>query len=115
MSDRGASRYGREERRSSRSIAHRAPFRDTTLTAALASLAVASPAVPHAGGLQTAGGRGRRRPLAAVQANDDMGGNVALRVYDRIQGEIARAGAAGQDAQARRLVAGSRRRHGHPQ
>ncbi len=54
----------------------------------------------------------------AVQANDYAGGNVSLKVYNQIQEEIARAATlceAGQDAQARRLVGESKRRHGYPQ
>ena len=54
----------------------------------------------------------------AEQGNDYASGNVSLQVYNQIQNEIARAGAAceaGQDAQARRMVADSRRRHGYPQ
>ncbi len=53
----------------------------------------------------------------AVQANDYAGGNVSLQVYNQIQNEIARAATlceAGQDAQARRVVADSRKRHGYP-
>lgn len=53
----------------------------------------------------------------AVQGNDYAGGNVSLKVYGQIQAEIDRAAAAceaGQDAQARRMVADSKRRHGYP-
>lgn len=54
----------------------------------------------------------------AAQGNDHAGGNMSLDVYNQIQNEIDRASAlceAGQDAQAHRLVAESRRRHGYPQ
>ena len=54
----------------------------------------------------------------AVQANDYASGNVNLRVYGQIQNEIARAAeacAAGRDAEARKLVASSKARHGYPQ
>ena len=54
----------------------------------------------------------------AVQANDYAGGNVSLKVYGQIQDEISRAATlceAGQDAQASRLVAASKRRHGYLQ
>ena len=54
----------------------------------------------------------------AVQANDYASGNVNLRVYNQIQNEIARAAAAcsaGRDAEARKLVASSKSRHGYPQ
>jgi hypothetical protein len=53
----------------------------------------------------------------AIQDNDYASGNVGLKVYNQIQGEIARAEsacAAGRDAEARALVEGSRRRHGYP-
>ncbi len=53
----------------------------------------------------------------AVQGNDYGGGNVSLKVYNRIQNEIDRASTlceTGQDAQARKLVVESRRRHGYP-
>ena len=49
---------------------------------------------------------------------ESEGGHMDLSVYDLIQNEIARAATlceAGQDAQARRLVAESRHRHGYPQ
>ena len=49
---------------------------------------------------------------------ESQGGHMDVSVYDQIQNEIARAATlceAGQDAQARRLVAGSRHRHGYPQ
>ena len=54
----------------------------------------------------------------AVQANDYASGNVNLRIYGEIQGEIARAAAAcaaGRDAESRKLVATSKSRHGYPQ
>ncbi len=54
----------------------------------------------------------------AVQANDYAGGNVSLKVYNQIQNEIDRAATlceAGQDAQARKVVSDSRRRHGYSQ
>ena len=54
----------------------------------------------------------------AVQANDYASGNVNLRVYNQIQNEIARAAevcSAGRDAEARKLVASSKARHGYPQ
>ena len=54
----------------------------------------------------------------AEQGNDYASGNVSLQVYNQIQNEIDRAAAAcqaGQDAQARKMVADSRRRHGYPQ
>ena len=66
-------------------------------------------------------GRGCAGEIArwqALQGNDYAGGNVSLRVYNQIQNEIDRASTlceAGQDAQARKLVAESRRRHGYPQ
>jgi len=47
----------------------------------------------------------------AVQGNDYGGGNVSLKVYNRIQNEIDRASTlceTGQDAQARKLVVESR-------
>ena len=54
----------------------------------------------------------------AVQANDYASGNVNLKIYNQIQAEIARAAEAcqaGRDAEARRLVASSKSRHGYPQ
>jgi len=54
----------------------------------------------------------------AVQGNDYAGGNVSLKVYNQIQNEIDRAATlceSGQDAQARKMVSDSRRRHGYPQ
>lgn len=53
----------------------------------------------------------------AVQANDYAGGNVNLKVYGQIQGEIARAAeacSAGRDREAMRMVAVSKSRHGYP-
>lgn len=53
----------------------------------------------------------------AIQSNDLAMGHVTRPVYDRIQGEIAEAEtacAAGRDAEARGLVAASRKRHGYP-
>ncbi len=54
----------------------------------------------------------------AIQANDYASGNVSLKVYNQIQGEIAHAAeacSAGRDAEARKLVAVSKSRHGYPQ
>ena len=54
----------------------------------------------------------------AVQANDYASGNVNLKIYNQIQAEIARASEAceaGRDADARKLVASSKSRHGYPQ
>ena len=54
----------------------------------------------------------------AVQANDYASGNVNLKIYNQIQGEIARASEvcqAGRDAEARKMVASSKARHGYPQ
>ena len=54
----------------------------------------------------------------AVQANDYASGNVNLKIYNQIQAEIARAAEAclaGRDAEARKLVASSKSRHGYPQ
>ena len=106
----------------------RAPFRDTVLAAALASLAAsasarAQDAAPRGHAVQSHTPEGFRSPEGAgevarwraVQANDYAGGNVGLAVYHQIEGEIERASAAcaaGQDARARRRVAESRRRHG---
>lgn len=53
----------------------------------------------------------------AVQDNDYASGNIGLKVYHQIAGEIARADTvcrAGRDAEASRLVHDSRRRHGYP-
>ncbi len=53
----------------------------------------------------------------AVQANDYASGNVNLKIYGQIQDEIARAAAAcaaGREAEAEKLVASSRSRHGYP-
>ena len=53
----------------------------------------------------------------AIQDNDYASGNVGLKIYTQIQGEIAHAEsvcAAGRDGEARALVEGSRRRHGYP-
>ena len=53
----------------------------------------------------------------AVQDNDYASGNIALKVYDQIKGEIARAEAAcaeGHDAAASAMVTASKRRHGYP-
>lgn len=53
----------------------------------------------------------------AVQTNDYASGNIGLKVYHQVQGEIARADAAcraGHDAEARNLVHASKRRHGYP-
>ena len=49
---------------------------------------------------------------------ENRGGHMDTSVYSQIQGETDRADRlcqAGQDAQARRLVAESKRRHGYPQ
>ena len=54
----------------------------------------------------------------AIQSNDYASGNVSLKVYNQIQNEIDHASAVcqeGRDAQARKLVAASRARHGYPQ
>jgi hypothetical protein len=54
----------------------------------------------------------------AVQANDYASGNVNLKIYNQIQGEIGRAAAlcsAGRDGEARKLIASSKARHGYPQ
>lgn len=48
---------------------------------------------------------------------ENQGGHMDTSVYDQIQNEIDRAShlcEAGQDAQARRAVAESKRRHGYP-
>ena len=53
----------------------------------------------------------------AVQDNDYASGNIGLKNYHQIAGEIARADTvcrAGHDAEASRLVHDSRRRHGYP-
>jgi hypothetical protein len=53
----------------------------------------------------------------AVQENDYRMGQVNDNVYAEIQGEISAAQAAcqsGKDAEARRMVADSKRRHGYP-
>jgi hypothetical protein len=53
----------------------------------------------------------------AVQENDYASGNVGLKIYDQIKGEIARAEAAcsaGHDSQASAMVSASKRRHGYP-
>lgn len=53
----------------------------------------------------------------AVQDNDYASGNVGLKAYHQIAGEIAQADTvcrAGHDAEASRLVHDSRRRHGYP-
>lgn len=53
----------------------------------------------------------------AIQGNDYASGNVNLKVYRQIQGEIARAAAlceAGRDREARAAIAASRSRHGYP-
>ncbi len=71
-------------------------------------------------GFKLPDGRGCAGEIArwqAVQGNDYAGGNVSLKVYNQIQNEIDRASTlceAGQDAQARKLVVESRRRHGYP-
>ena len=70
---------------------------------------------------QLPGGSGCAGDVArwqAVQANDYASGNVNLKVYTQIQAEIAHAAEAcqaGRDAEARRLVASSKSRHGYPQ
>lgn len=54
----------------------------------------------------------------AIQGNDYSGGNIGLKVYNQIQNEIAQAVTLcqeGKDAQARKLIAASRSRHGYPQ
>jgi hypothetical protein len=53
----------------------------------------------------------------AVQDNDLSMGHVAQSVYNQIQREIAgaeKACAAGQDAEARAMIAASQQRHGYP-
>lgn len=53
----------------------------------------------------------------AIQDNDLKTGHVGQKVYETIRGEIAQAEAAcagGRDAEARGLVAASRKRHGYP-
>ncbi|MBL8588723.1 MAG: hypothetical protein JNK46_09355 [Methylobacteriaceae bacterium] len=53
----------------------------------------------------------------AIQENDLKTGHVNQKVYDQIRGEIAEAEAAcaaGRDAEARGLIAASRKRHGYP-
>ncbi len=53
----------------------------------------------------------------AIHSNDYASGNIGLSVYRQIQSEIAAAAAAcsaGRDAQARALVASSRRPPGYP-
>lgn len=53
----------------------------------------------------------------AVQDNDYASGNIGLKIYHQIAGEIERADVAcraGRDAEASRLVHDSRRRHGYP-
>jgi hypothetical protein len=53
----------------------------------------------------------------AVQDNDYASGNIGLKVYHEIQGEIARADAAcqaGRDGEARGMIHASKRRHGYP-
>lgn len=53
----------------------------------------------------------------AVQQNDYASGNVNADVYKQIQGELSRAAdacSAGRDAEAIRMVAESKRRHGYP-
>jgi hypothetical protein len=53
----------------------------------------------------------------AVQENDYASGNVGLKIYNQIKGEIARAEAAcsaGHDSQASAMVSASKRRHGYP-
>jgi len=53
----------------------------------------------------------------AIQENDLAMGNVAQRVYNQIKGEIAAAErecSAGNDAKARGMIIGSKRKHGYP-
>lgn len=91
------------------------PFRLPILCAALA-LAAAGPAraqdVPPDDGTCS----GAIAHWQGVAAREDKGGFMDDSVFARIQGEIDRASAlcgAGQDAQARRAVTESMRRHGY--
>lgn len=66
---------------------------------------------------QGAGCAGEVARFQAIQDNDLATGHVSQSVYDRIKGEIAQADAAcsaGRDAEARSLIAASRKRHGYP-
>lgn len=77
-----------------------------------------SPVTPAGFALpQGAGCSGDIARFRAIQDNDLKTGHVNKTVYDRIQGEIAQAEsacAAGRDAEARNLIAASRKRHGYP-
>lgn len=64
-----------------------------------------------------AGCTGEIARFQAIQDNDLATGHVGQSVYDRIKGEIAAAAAAcsaGRDAEARGMIAASRKRHGYP-
>lgn len=53
----------------------------------------------------------------AIQSNDLQTGHVNQTVYNQIQGEISQASTvcqAGRDAEARTMIAASKRRHGYP-
>lgn len=66
---------------------------------------------------QGAGCAGDVARWKAIQDNDLETGHVTPAVHTQIAGEIAKAKAAcdaGRDAEARGLVAASRRRHGYP-
>ena len=107
-----------------------APVRHTILALAVAAVLPlpASAQAPRGYAVQSHTPEGFRLPEGtgcagdidrwqAVQGNDYAGGNVSPTVYRQIQGEIDRAAAAcaaGQEAQARRMVAESKRRHGYP-
>ena len=94
---------------------------------ALAGCNATAPPPPASGGVaitppiaalpQGEGCAGAVARWKAIQSNDLAMGHVTRPVYDRIQGEIGEAEAAcsaGRDAEARALVAASRKRHGYP-
>ncbi len=77
-----------------------------------------SPVTPAGFALpQGAGCSGDIARYRAIQDNDLKTGHVNAKVYETIRGEIAQAEsacAAGRDAEARGLIAASRKRHGYP-
>lgn len=64
-----------------------------------------------------AGCTGEIARFQAIQDNDLATGHVGASVYEKIKGEIAQASAAcaaGRDAEARGMIAATRKRHGYP-
>lgn len=81
--------------------------------------AAVSPVTPSGFRLpEGAGCTGAVARFRAIQDNDLATGHVSRKVYDQIRGEIAQAEsacAAGKDAEARGMIAASRKRHGYPE